>query len=76
MSTALRHLAHRLRVPVDEVPVLGAYDEAQILAYEDLVHRAMDREGAALSHALEHALTFVPRLLRPMAKKMLGGVHE
>ncbi|WP_017933733.1 hypothetical protein [Nocardioides sp. Iso805N] len=76
MSTALQHLAHRLRVPVDQVPVLGEHDEARILAYEKLVHRAMDREGAALTHALEEALTFVPRLLRPVAKKLLGGAHE
>ena len=73
MSTALERLAHRLRVPVDEVPVLSRYDEERILAFEQIVHRAMDEEEAAFTRGLEDALEFVPRLLRPVAKKMLGG---
>lgn len=73
MSTALEKLAHRLRVRVDQVPVLSGYAEEEILAFEEIVHRAMDREEAAFVKALEDALEFVPRLLRPVAKKMLGG---
>ena len=75
MSKPLEKLAHRLGVPADEVPVLSGYGEDRVLAYEALVHGAMKREDAALTDALEEALTYVPRLLRPMAKKMLGGGH-
>lgn len=75
MSTALEKLAHRLRVPVEDVPVLGEYGEDHVRDYEALLHAAMEREGAALAHAMEQALEFVPRLLRPVAKKMLGGGH-
>lgn len=73
MSTALDTLAHRLRVPVDDIPVLGAYDDETIHAYEAMVRTAMEREGESLTHAMEAALDFVPRLLRPVAKKLLGG---
>jgi len=69
----LEKLAHRLRVPVDEVPVLSEYDDEHVLAFERIVHRAMKDEEAAFARALEDALEFVPRLLRPVAKKMLGG---
>lgn len=75
MSTALERLGHRLRVPVEEVPVLGAYADEHILAFEEIVHRAMKDEEAAFARALDDALEFVPRLLRPVAKKMLGGGH-
>lgn len=73
VSTALEKLAGRLRVPVERVPVLGQYDEGHVLAFEQIVHDAMEREEDAFTRALEEALEFVPRLLRPVAKKMLGG---
>ena len=73
MSTALEKLAHRLRVPVNEVPALGAYDDAQIAAYETAVERAMALEGEEIARAMEESLGYVPRLLRPVAKKMFGG---
>jgi hypothetical protein len=76
MSTALENLARRLRVPPDRVPAMSQYDEDRVAAYDRLVQQAMEREHAALAHALEEALTHIPRLLRPMAKKMLGGGHE
>jgi hypothetical protein len=76
MTTALESLAHRLRVPADQVPALSGYDDEHVTAYERHVRRAMEREDATLAHALEEALTYLPRLLRPMAKKMLGGGHE
>lgn len=75
MSTALEKLAHRLRVPADQVPVLGGYDDDRIAAFEATVDQAMSREDAALAQALEEALTHVPRLLRPVAKKMMGGAR-
>lgn len=75
LSTALERLADRLRVPVEQVPVLGRYDEDRIAAFDQTVRAAMDREDAALTRALEDALEFVPRLLRPVAKKMLGGAR-
>jgi len=69
----MERLAHRLRVPVDEVPVLSEYDDEHVLAFEKIVHRAMSQEEAAFARGLEDALEFVPRLLRPVAKKMLRG---
>lgn len=73
MTTALEKLAERLRVPVEEVPALTAYDDEQAAAYLATVERAMAREEHALTDAIEESLGYVPRLLRPAAKKLLGG---
>jgi hypothetical protein len=72
MSSALDTLARHLGVPTAQVPVLAAYDDAQVAAYDALLTRAMETEDAAFETALDEALAFVPRLLRPVARKVLG----
>lgn len=72
MSSALQTLAQHLGVPPTQVPALAAYDEDHVAAYDALLTRAMETEDAAFETALEEALGFVPRLLRPVAKRVLG----
>jgi hypothetical protein len=75
MTSALEHLARHLQVPAEQVPALGTADEAHVATYDAMLTAAMRREDEAMARALEDALEFVPRLLRPVAKKMLGGEH-
>lgn len=76
MTSELDSLARRLAVPPDRLRAFAAYDGARLARLDALVEAAMTREDAAFDAGLEEALSFVPRLLRPTAKKMLfGGGH-
>lgn len=71
---ALQTLAERLRVPPADLAVLKTYDEAQIIEIDGVISDAFEAEDHAFTKAVEESLTFLPRLIRPIAKKlMLGG---
>ena len=71
--TALDTLAAHLRVPTDALAALSAYDDERIGALDALIQKAFEDEDRSFDSALEEALRFVPRLLRPAAKKLLFG---
>jgi hypothetical protein len=76
MTTELDTLARRLSVPPDRLAAFAAYDGGRLARLDTLLGTAMNQEDAAFDAGLEEALRFVPKLLRPAAKKLLfGGSH-
>lgn len=71
--TALTTLAERLKVPAADLSALKAYDEAQIAQLDGIIRDAFEAEDRAFTKAVEESLTFLPRLIRPIAKKMMLG---
>lgn len=71
--SALQTLAERLRVPAADLAALKTYDEAQIIEIDGIIRDAFDAEDRAFTKAVEESLTFLPRLIRPIAKKMMLG---
>jgi len=73
--SGLATLAATLDVPTSELAMLETYDDAQLHHLDALVSRSMAAEEQAFDESLEHALTFVPRLLRGAARSMVfpGG---
>lgn len=77
MSPELDSLASALGVPPARLAPFAAYDARQLATLDALVRRAVAAREAAFREALESALTHVPRVLRPTARKLLsGGWHE
>ncbi|BBH17816.1 hypothetical protein Back2_21030 [Nocardioides baekrokdamisoli] len=72
--SSLLTLAERLKVPAADLAMLKTYDEAQIAQIDGVIGDAFEAEDQAFGRAVEESLTFLPRLIRPIAKKlMLGG---
>jgi hypothetical protein len=69
---ALESLAERLNVPADQLSGLKGLDEKKLAAIDAIVGDALTAEKAAFTKALEDSLDFLPRLVRPIAKKMFG----
>ena len=70
---ALDMLAEHLGVKNDRLNAFSSYDEGQLAQLDTLLTDAMDAEDNAFDAGLEEALRFVPRPLRPAAKKILFG---
>lgn len=73
MTTELDALAHRLRVGPDRLAAFAAYDGGRLAHLDTLLDAAMAQEDRAFDAGLEEALRFVPKLLRPAAKRLLFG---
>lgn len=73
MTTELDSLARRLTVPSDRLAAFAAYDEGRLAHLDTLLGTAMTQEDQAFDTGIEEALRFVPKLLRPAAKKLLFG---
>lgn len=70
---ALLTLAERLKVPPADLAALKIYDEAQVAEIDGVIRDAFEAEDRAFTKAVEESLTFLPRLIRPIAKKMMLG---
>lgn len=66
-------LAERLRVPADQLSMLDAYDDAHVAQIDGAIREAFEAEDRAFTKAVEHSLDLLPRLIRPIAKKMMLG---
>ena len=66
-------LAGRLGVPTDQLAAFAAYDEEQLAIIDGVVGDALESEDVAFTKAVEESLAFLPRLIRPIAKKVLLG---
>ncbi|MFD7075601.1 hypothetical protein ACFU7D_04005 [Nocardioides sp. NPDC057577] len=73
MSEGLDRLAATLRVPATRLAPLEAYDDQQLGRFDDLVQGAMAAEDKAFDASLDEALKLVPKMLRGVVQKMLGG---
>ncbi|MFJ9389355.1 hypothetical protein ACIRON_11085 [Nocardioides sp. NPDC101246] len=73
MSEGLDRLAATLRVPATRLAPLEAYDDQQLGRFDDLVQGAMTAEDKAFDASLDEALKLVPKMLRGVVQKMLGG---
>lgn len=71
--TSLQTLAERLKVPAADLAALTTYDEAQLARIDGVIRDAFEAEERAFAKAVEESLTFLPRLIRPIAKKMMLG---
>lgn len=71
--TALQTLAERLKVPASDLAALKTYDEDQLARIDGVIRDAFEAEDRAFTRAVEESLTFFPRLIRPIAKKMMLG---
>ena len=71
--SALETLAERLRVPADQLTSLAAYDDQQVAQIDAVIRDAFEAEDRAFTKAVEDSLNFLPRLIRPIAKKMMLG---
>lgn len=67
-SDGLAALAATLDVPPGRLDMLTSCDEAQLRALDTLIAEAKSAEDVAIDESLEQALTFVPRLLRGIAR--------
>ncbi len=70
---ALDTLAEHLGVRADRLTAFSSYDEDQLARLDTLLTGAMSAEDEQFEAGLEEALRFVPRPLRPAAKKILFG---
>ena len=68
-------LATQLGVPVDRLEPFTRYDEDELRTLHRAIATALEEESKAFDAGLEHALRFVPALLRGAAKMLLfpGG---
>ena len=73
MSEGLDRLAATLGVPATRLAPLEAYDDRQLDRFHDLVQGAMTAEDKAFDASLDEALKLVPKMLRGVVQKMLGG---
>lgn len=73
MTTELDALARRLRVGPDRLTAFAAYDGDRLAHLDTLLDTAMTQEDQTFDARLEEALRFVPKLLRPAAKRLLFG---
>lgn len=73
MSEGLDRLAATLGVPATRLAPLEAYDDQQLDRFNDLVQSAMIAEDKAFDASLDEALKLVPKMLRGVVQKMLGG---
>ncbi|OIJ28787.1 hypothetical protein [Nocardioides luteus] len=73
MSEGLDRLAATLGVPATRLAPLEAYDDQQLGRFDDLIRSAMTAEDKAFEASLDEALKLVPRMLRGVVQKMLGG---
>lgn len=73
MSEGLDRLAATLGVPATRLAPLEAYDDQQLDRFNDLVRDAMTAEDKAFDASLDEALKLVPKMLRGVVQKMLGG---
>lgn len=75
MSEGLDRLAATLGVPATRLAPLEAYDEEQLRRFDDLTRSAMRAEDEAFDASLEQALRMVPKMLRGIVQRMLGGAR-
>lgn len=73
MSEGLDRLAATLGVPATRLAPLEAYDDQQLDRFHDLVQGAMTAEDKAFDASLDEALKLVPKMLRGVVQRMLGG---
>ena len=73
MSEGLDRLAATLGVPATRLAPLEAYDDQELGRFDDLVRGAMVAEDKAFDASLDEALKLVPKMLRGVVQKMLGG---
>ena len=71
--TSLQTLAERLKVPAADLAALKTYDEDQLARIDGVIRDAFEAEDRAFTQAVEDSLNFLPRLIRPIAKKMMLG---
>lgn len=75
MSEGLDRLAATLGVPATRLAPLEAYDDQQLDRFDDLVRGVMTAEDKAFDASLDEALKMVPKMLRGIVQKMLGGAR-
>jgi hypothetical protein len=75
MSDGLDRLAATLGVPATRLAPLEAYDDQELSRFGDLVRDAMNAEDRAFDASLDEALKLVPKMLRGVVQKMLGGAR-
>ncbi|MEI7057177.1 hypothetical protein WBG06_15240 [Nocardioides sp. CCNWLW239] len=75
MSEGLDRLAATLGVPATRLAPLAAYDDQQLDRFDGLVRDAMTAEDKAFEASLDEALKLVPKMLRGVVQKMLGGAR-
>ncbi|GGU39765.1 hypothetical protein [Nocardioides albus] len=75
MTEGLDRLAATLGVPATRLAPLAAYDDQQLDRFDELVHGAMTAEDKAFDASLDEALKLVPKMLRGVVQKMLGGAR-
>ncbi|MEU6136258.1 hypothetical protein [Nocardioides sp. NPDC047086] len=75
MSEGLDRLAATLGVPATRLAPLEAYDDRQLGRFDELTRGAMTAEDKAFDASLDEALKLVPKMLRGVVQKMLGGAR-
>ncbi|GGR40768.1 hypothetical protein J2S40_001820 [Nocardioides luteus] len=75
MSEGLDRLAATLGVPTTRLAPLEAYDDEQLRRFDDLTQGAMRAEDEAFDASLNQALRMVPKMLRGVVQRMLGGAR-
>ncbi|TQL68403.1 hypothetical protein FB381_2292 [Nocardioides albertanoniae] len=75
MSEGIDRLAATLGVPATRIAPLEAYDDQQLGRFDDLLRDAMRAEDEAFEASLDEALKLVPKMLRGVVQKMLGGAR-
>ena len=75
MSEGLDRLAATLGVPATRLAPLEAYDDEQLGRFSDLTQGAMTAEDKAFESSLDEALKLVPKMLRGVVQRMLGGAR-
>ena len=75
MSEGLDRLAATLGVPATRLAPLEAYDDEQLRRFDDLTQDAMRAEDEAFDASLDQALRMVPKMLRGIVQRMLGGAR-
>lgn len=75
MSEGLDRLAATLGVPATRLAPLEAYDDQQLDRFDDLVRGVMAAEDKAFDASLDEALKMVPKMLRGVVQRMLGGAR-
>jgi hypothetical protein len=75
MGEGLDRLAATLGVPATRLAPLEAYDDQQLDRFDDLVRGVMTAEDKAFDASLDEALKMVPKMLRGVVQRMLGGAR-
>lgn len=75
MSEGLDRLAATLGVPATRLAPLEAYDDQQLDRFDDLVRGVMTAEDKAFDASLDEALKMIPKMLRGVVQRMLGGAR-